>query len=538
MSQAQPAEQVATVEILLACPNCGAPFAVDDEAVNVTCRHCGSLLVLTAPDREEIYLADGRIEDEHDALEIIIEYRLRARRVEIASALRDPEGNSGPEWIISNRVKAFEKELRAQARLLVAQVLQVPYWHITGKIVQGILGRVNMDIKVTRIRAFGVEHTVPAYETSRFNLRDRGLRMAQSRVRPLTAADAERFQRFLKWVSLPEQSYRAIDKWLRRRLDQKIEAMYKHGRFLFPRRMLVYRPYWLVRARTDETTRWVLMDGQFRTIAGYPDDAEIASFRDGCIASPLDTEGESFLNVVTSKSRCPECAWEGHFDRRSIAAICPNCHRALIPAPGGLETLPYDHSPARGIAEPCYVPFWRFAFRATPPDGDAVETLDEWLEMAFPAGRPPRFEPSGRHLWVPAVKLIGSAVGDQALKDLTAWIHGAALDVVERKVPHDARSSFMDVSVSEEQARELARFTLLGLHNKPSAARLNVLLVRRTCLDLELELSEPRLVLVPFGREEGGLRRDDVSVPQLLLEGGPSLEAQRMTVHDILRKAQ
>jgi hypothetical protein len=96
----------------------------------------------------------------------------------------------------------------------------------------------------------------------------------------------------------------------------------------------------------------------------------------------------------------------------------------------------------------------------------------------------------------------------------------------------------MDVSVSEGQARELARFALLGLHTKPSAARLNVLLVRRTCLDLDLELSEPRLVLVPFESVEGALRRDDVRVPQLLLEGGPTLEAQRMTVHDILRKTQ
>ena len=321
MSQAQPAEQIATVEILLACPNCGAPFSVDDEAVNVTCDHCGSLLVLTAPDREEIYLADGRIENERDALEIIIDYRLRARRVEIASALRNPEGNSAPEWIISSRVKAFEKKLRTQARLLVAQVIQVPYWHLTGKIVQGILGRVNMDIKVTRIRGFGVEHTVPAYETSRFNLRDRGLRMAQSRVRPLSAVDAERYQRFLKWVSVPEQSYRAIDKWLRRRLDQKIQAMYKHGTFLFRRRMLVYRPYWLVLARTDEGTRWVLMDGQFRTVAGYPDDAEVAGFQDASIPSPLDTEGKSFLNVVTSTSRCPECAWEERFDRRDLPQL-------------------------------------------------------------------------------------------------------------------------------------------------------------------------------------------------------------------------
>ncbi len=139
---------------------------------------------------------------------------------------------------------------------------------------------------------------------------------------------------------------------------------------------------------------------------------------------------------------------------------------------------------------------------------------------------------------MPAVRLIGSEIGDQALKDLIAWSHGAALEVVDGKVPHGERSSFVDVSVSEEKARELARFALLGLHDKRSAARLNVMLVKRTCLDLELELSEPRLVLVPFEGEQGAMRREDVSVPRLVLEGGPTMEAKRVTVHDTMRKAQ
>ena len=42
-----------------------------------------------------------------------------------------------------------------------------------------------------------------------------------------------------------------------------------------PQKVLVYRPYWLAKVTLDEGARWVLLDGSFETIAGYPDDAEV-----------------------------------------------------------------------------------------------------------------------------------------------------------------------------------------------------------------------------------------------------------------------
>ena len=69
---------------------------------------------------------------------------------------------------------------------------QVPYWHLTGRLVQAVLGRKGDGPKIVRLRAWDVEHTVPAYDTDRADLRDRGLRLSRSHVRPLIAKDAGR----------------------------------------------------------------------------------------------------------------------------------------------------------------------------------------------------------------------------------------------------------------------------------------------------------------------------------------------------------
>ena len=49
------------LRIQLECPKCGGPFEIDDETRSVSCEHCGSLLLLEAPEREELYIAEGRV---------------------------------------------------------------------------------------------------------------------------------------------------------------------------------------------------------------------------------------------------------------------------------------------------------------------------------------------------------------------------------------------------------------------------------------------------------------------------------------------
>src|SRR5438477_627910 len=74
--------------IVLSCPKCGAPFTADDAMVSVSCAHCGSLLVLSAPGRDEIYVADETTRGREDLRETVIRYRVQAEVAEIAARPR------------------------------------------------------------------------------------------------------------------------------------------------------------------------------------------------------------------------------------------------------------------------------------------------------------------------------------------------------------------------------------------------------------------------------------------------------------------
>jgi len=61
---------------------------------------------------------------------------------------------------------------------------------------------------------------------------------------------------------------------------------------------------------------------------------------------------------------------------------------------------------------------------------------------------------------------------------------------------------------------------------------LNALLVRKGLRDAQIEVREATLLYVPFDRVADGVGRadDGLRIPRLLLEAGPALDAQRVTV--------
>jgi predicted RNA-binding Zn-ribbon protein involved in translation (DUF1610 family) len=515
--------------LLLACPHCGAPFVADDEQVSFGCAHCGSLLLLRAPERDEVYYAEGQVPDGAAVFEIVVAYRLRTHRAELMNRFRDAEGNPPPEMLIEMMLRSFEVRFRATARLLEAHRLHAPYWHVAGSLVQGILGRRGDGPKLVRLRAFAVEHTVPGYAEDAVNLRDRGLRLAVSRVRPLTIRAVEALQPFLPWVPAADRPYREIDKWTGRDLDPGTEATAKHGRFLFARRLLVYRPYWVAHIQTNEGQEWVLVDGSFGTLAGHPSEAEVRVLLDLGTLDPLGSEEPSYRRVQVIPSRCPDCGFEGRFDPHAHVSVCTNCHRALALEPGGVALVPCDH--VDGDLDADYLPFWSFRFDVQMAGEAPVSCFEDYERALFPVA-PPGPRPTGPRLFVPAFRLLGTGIGDQAFQRLVEWIHAASPPTVDSKVPLGGRPTFASVTVSEADAREIAPFVFFGLHSKAAAARLTTLLLRKGLQDARTTLRDPRLVWVPFERSGAELRPagTSVRVPLLLLRGGRELLAQRATV--------
>lgn len=522
------AEGAGPLSIELTCPKCGGPLVVDDEVACAACDHCGSLLVFQAPERDEVDVADGQIRRAEDIFEILVLYRVESQRAEIVGRYRDKDGNPPALAFVELLLREYEEHVRRVTRVLEAYSLQVPYWHVTGAIVQGILGRHHDGPKHVRLRAFAVEHTVPAYDVAKANLRDRGLRLARARVRELTVRDVRTLGAFLPWLPAADRPYREIDKWKGQDLDREIEPVAKHGLFLFGRRLLVYRPYWLARVMTDTGQEWILADGSFATLAGHPSEIEARSLLDQAIADPLRSEEPSFRRVHVVASRCPDCGCEQSFDGRERIVVCPSCHRGLEPRPKGIRLFSYAHERGEGTD---YVPFWRFEFTVTLGGGGGpFARLEDYARALLGRNLPAAFQVSGPHLWIPAFRLLGTAIGDRAFKELAWWAHATPLDVSSEKIPVGLQPTLWGVSVAEEDARSLAPFVLMGLHDKASAARLNTLLLKKAVQDAATTLSRPVLVMVPFERVGRVLQRPGVALPVLLLRGGPELQAMRATV--------
>jgi predicted RNA-binding Zn-ribbon protein involved in translation (DUF1610 family) len=523
------------LSIVLSCPKCGAPFTADDTVVSLSCGHCGSLLILSAPDRDEIYVADEVTRGTEDIREIVIRYRVSAERAEIASRFADEDGNPPPEFLIQTQLASFERRLRDSVAVVDAHRLEVPYWHLTGKLVQAVLGRHGDGPKIVRLRAWEVEHTVPGYDTAQADLRDRGLRLSRSRVRPLIAKDLEAKGPFLPFVALAPQSYREIDKWKGRDLEKGLHAVTRQAEHLYARRLLVYRPYWLARISMEGKMAWYLIDATFDAVAGYPDEVETRALLRQAVKDPLKTTGESYRRVSIAASRCPDCGFEARLDPTAHVVVCANCHLALEPRPEGIRVVRYAHARLGQVElDGDYLPFWRYAFRLEVAGAPAATRLEDYARILFPQVMPPGFAPRGSHFWVPAFRLLGTEIGDEAFQELVQWIHGAALEVEEAKIPLGGTCTAWPASLDEGEAREAAAFVPLSLHGKASAARLNTMLVTRAVQKAKLMLSLPRLVMVPFVRlADGALQapRSTVRIPPLLMRGGPELEAHRATVH-------
>jgi hypothetical protein len=532
---AQPSAPAGPLALLLSCPKCGGPFTVGDVTASLTCDHCGSLLLLSAPERDEIYFGDDHLRSPEAVLETVIRYRVHGQRAEILGLTGKEDERSPPELWVQMKLEAFERRLRSQARILEAHRLYVPYWHLTGWIVQGLLGRHADGPKVVRLRAFAVEHSVPAYDTRRANLRDRGLRLSRSRVSPLTVRDVRERVAFLPWAPVEDRPYQEIERWRSQDLDPFLQTVARHGAFLDRGRLLVYRPYWVARVTLLEgEEQWVLADGGFGTLAGNPDAEESRALLALAAGDPLRSGEPSFRRVHVVASRCPECGIEKALPAGNHVMICSNCHRALTPTPDGPRVVSYGHC-VRGqeALDGEYLPFWRYRFRIELAGAPPVERLEDYLRAIFPQGAPPGSRPSGEHLWVPGFRLLGTEAGDEAFKELVAWAHAAGLQTTDDNIPLGGRPVSWGASLSEPEARELLPFVLMGMHGNPSAARLNTLLVKRAVSESRLTPSAPELIMVPFDALEDavGITGTSVRIARLLLTGGPELEAQRATVY-------
>ena len=131
---------------------------------------------------------------------------------------------------------------------------------------------------------------------------------------------------------------------------------------------------------------------------------------------------------------------------------------------------------------------------------------------------------------IPAWRLLTTEAGDEAFAALAGALHARPWTFTPDRVGLEARPRFVPVSFPEDEARQIAWATLFALHTKASAARLNTLLLKQKLFDAKLSFGAGSVTLIAFTAKDKVYERPEVSVPRLLVEGGPVLAAQRVTV--------
>jgi hypothetical protein len=369
------------------------------------------------------------------------------------------------------------------------------------------------------------EQTTPAYDATTLNLRDAGLRLGRSVFKPLLSADVAKLGRFVPRAAA-NASRRELEKWRAQNLEAGFESVAKQGQVAVTFEAAVYRPYYLVRAHLDRGDETLLFDGGFGTIAGYLTEAERLAFTRGKDKDPLGTEGASFRHIAVVPSRCPNCGMDPGFPEDAVVSVCGNCHAGVGATPAGLVLVNYDReegvTPDRATA---LLPFWRFPFQIGIAGSSPMTNLEAYAGAIFPQGLPKGFSPQGDSVYVPAWRLLTTEAGDETFADLARAVHGRAWNWTPDRVGLDARPRFVPVSLPEDEAKDLAWTSLFALHTKASAARLNTLLLKRTLFDAKLSFGKGTVALIAFKEQGHVYARPEVSVPRLLIDGGPALAA-------------
>lgn len=525
-----PSAPVREFEVQLQCPHCGGPFIVTDATISHTCEHCRSLLIIAAPEREEVFVEPAQITEPAAILETLLRYRVDAHRATLVAKHSDQEGNPPPDLLVNSLLKRFESKLRASARIIDSRLIHVPYRQTSGKIVQAALGRHGDGPKIARLRAYLAEQTSAAYDPARFNLRDAGLRLGRRVFRPLLSADVAKLGRFLPRLPA-DASRRELEKWRGQNLEAGFESVARQGQVVVTFEATVYRPYFLVRALLDRGDETLLFDAGFGTIAGYLSNEERNRFTLGKDPDPLGTAGSSFRQVFVASSRCPNCGMDPKLAEAAIVSACGNCHAGIAPTAKGLILVNYEREEGTTTSrDTVLLPFWRFPFEISLAGAPVIRTLEAYAAALFPQGLPTGFSPRGPHVLVPAFRLLTTQAGDQAFTSLAGAFHARPWAWTPDRVGLEARPRFVPVSVPEEEARQIAWTTLFALHTKASAARLNTLLLKQKLFGAKLSFGPGTVALIAFTAKEKVFERPEANLPRLLVEGGPALAAQRLTV--------
>jgi len=439
------------LEIRAACPQCGGETRWGLLDSLNRCRFCDSTLFWPHSDEDPDYLVgEDRVvgrEGLIDALAATEAMRVRSRIIaNMAAAAGSDEASQAyareRAEMSAPPLAEIKRRIRPHFTIREWHPLYVPYLMASLTLAYHTLGRTPGKMnKVCRTLFYLMEDIHPNYPEP-WNFRDQGLWLSQQRFRPLTA-ELLQSRPFLVPRDRDADLETFTRKWLLRRqiLQPDLDPMHFEGRVAVARVWHVFRPFHLVEGQTSEKSGWFLVDGQFGSIAGFPDIREAAHWKEGRWEA-LDRASVRSAAIRTVPFRCPQCAGEVDLDPQTVYEFCRNCGRVLEATQDGLKPVPYltlgpEEIPWWPRGEPvrtAWLPFWRVR-GAWTLDGETFTDLTELALHALPALRALKL-PMPRGGSAPYIPAFECWTFDK--HDVWAFGVGAALTRAEA-APDDAR---------------------------------------------------------------------------------------------------
>lgn len=502
---------------VLPCPACAAPVLVAGRASAVRCDHCATAhLVVGRTEILTLALPD-RITDGSDALAAFLA-DMQARRLgeiavdrspahdaddplgsELAARLHrrlDAWAGDAAEAVHAADAAAWAARLGRATELVAHRRLLAPYWHLSARLVEAVVGRDEHDDKHASAATAELELAAGAFAED-LPLPQLGRLSWLRDLEPVPVAALPGLPA-LRLASGPETLATRVRRAARQRLVRHLTPLLRHALAIPRQRHLVLRPLHLLALRCRGRALHVLVEGASRRIVErLPAGAARALW--SAEQEPLPGELGSVLGL--RPMRCPDCGWDLPLEPLGEARFCRGCGRAV--AVDGLHatSIPYAAEAADGLESPCILlPFWRFDLRLEVAAGDRPAcTLGEILELLAEgcAGRTvpesldvPAFRPLDRHraaaLCQPLFAL-GVAPGGRLVE---GPVRGAMGFVYPER----------PVTVPAWEAHHLARTALLLALPASVLLRAPAARIERVVLRSRLELGTPRLVLRRFRR--------------------------------------
>ncbi|HPR63564.1 MAG TPA: hypothetical protein PK014_05025 [Thermoanaerobaculia bacterium] len=501
--------------VTISCPKCGGETTWHLLQTLATCPYCSS--GLWWPDSGEILrlVALDQARDPEHLLDILMTHDAIRTRADMVP--QNQSSDPGSEALLMGEMlyeflpdlDSIKRQRRHLFEIHEVITIHAPYFLYSLLLAFHALGRKRPAAKkVFETHFFQMDDMVPCYDSS-WNFRDRGLWMSRQTLTTLTpeAVAAGWFLESREQEILPEDAARH---WLQKRLllEPDMDPLTFLSSVHEPRSWIVYRPYHFVRARMPAGTDWVLIDGQFQNIAGFPtsNDLDLLHRNYAPRLAPSDFRSGS-LRLIPY--RCPVCGWDIHMNPRGHHQICTQCGRMLTPSDRGLTEIPYFTIPPLEIPwRPAgtrittgWAPFWRMRIQWSDGDKDFSSLRDLFLSLVPSLASLRNFSvPDTDRIFLPAFDVRVFDGFHEWAMDVSSYLTERDPEVTEDRpfMVYTARED--DIVLPDMDVEKWNPFLgkiLFDLMPEPVRMRMNAGILRRLG-NIEGRIKETDLVYVPL----------------------------------------